>query len=270
MAGPRFALNHIAAPGKDVAGLAQLARELGMAEIEVRNDLAGVALLDGTAAAAVRAAAKGVTILSINALQRFNDWSDARATEAEALAEYAEQVGAAALVLCPVNSHDDARTEPQRRADLEAALRALAPILRAHGVVGLVEPLGFPESSLRLKRTAIDAIDAVGHADTFKLLHDTFHHAVAGETETFPLRTGLVHISGVEDTSVTAYRDAHRVLVGPGDLIDNLGQIRALRDGGYAGPLSFEPFSAEVQRLPDLAPALRASIDHITNPRSQV
>jgi 2-keto-myo-inositol isomerase len=71
----------------------------------------------------------------------------------------------------------------------------------------------------------VDAIDAVGGADRFKLVHDTFHHYLAGERELFPERTGLVHISGVEDRSLPhdEIRDGHRVLVSPGDLMDNVG-----------------------------------------------
>ena len=53
---------------------------------------------------------------------------------------------------------------------------------RANGI----EPLGFAESSLRLKREAVEAIDSVGGAHAFRLIHDTFHHAVAGERELFP------------------------------------------------------------------------------------
>ena len=261
----RFALNHIAVPHRDVAGLAAIARDLGMAGVEIRNDLAGVAIEDGTPSTAVQAAVAATPILSINALQRFNDWSDARAGEAAALAAYAERAGAKALVMCPVNSRADARSDAQRRADLETALRALGPILRAHGILGLIEPLGFAESSLRLKRTAIEAIDATDQGETLKVLHDTFHHFLAGETEMFPLRTGLVHISGVEDTTLAHddIRDAHRLLVGSRDLMGNVGQIAALLDGGYDGALSFEPFSPEIQAVPDLAPLLRASMDHI-------
>lgn len=267
-AAPAFALNHIAAPGRNFAGFAALARELGVTEVEIRNDLPGVALQDGTPAAEVRAAAgaAGVTILSINALQKFNVWNDERAAEAEALAGYAQQAGAAALVLCPLNDRADRRDEAARDRDLRTALEALAPILAAHRLTGLVEPLGFAESSLRLKRTAIDAIDATGHADIFAVLHDTFHHTLAGEVEFFPTRTGLVHISGVEDRSLPydGIRDAHRVLVGEADLMDNLGQLRRLLRGGYSGPVSFEPFSAEIHALPDIAGALRSSMGFVT------
>lgn len=267
-AAPTFALNHIAAPRRDFAAFAALSRDLEITEVEIRNDLPGVALQDGTPAASVHAAAmaQGVTILTINALQRFNVWNDTRAAEAQTLAAYAQAAGARALVLCPLNDPADQRDQTVRASDLRTALAALAPILTAYGLLGLVEPLGFEESSLRLKRTAIDAIDAVGHAATFAVLHDTFHHFLAGETEYFPLRTGLVHISGVEDRDVprAQIRDAHRVLVGPADLMDNVGQIRTLLRGGYTGPFSFEPFSERVHAMADVADALRASVSFIT------
>jgi 2-keto-myo-inositol isomerase len=203
-----------------------------------------------------------VEILSINALQRFNEWGPAREREAALLAAYARDCGAKALVMCPVNSREDRRSEAQRADDLRRSLAALVPILGDHGILGLVEPLGFEESSLRLKRVAVDAIDAVGGAAVFRLVHDTFHHFLAGETELFPERTGLVHISGVEDRNLPrdAIRDAHRVLVGPGDLMGNVGQIRALLASGYRGPFSFEPFAESVQSLRDQAGALRESM----------
>lgn len=259
-----LSLNHMVAPRLSHAALFDLAVRLGVPAAEIRNDLDGVAITDGTPAATVRAdaEARGLTILSINALQRFNDWSDARATEAEALAAYAAAAGARALVLCPVNDPAFAPPEAARLDGLRTALRGLAPILKAAGLVGLVEPLGFPECSLRLKAEAVAAIDAVGAGDVFRLVHDTFHHRVAGETALFPDRTGLVHVSGVTDPSVAIadLRDAHRVLVDAADRLDNVGQIRALRAGGYAGPFSFEPFATSVHASADIAADLVRSI----------
>src|SRR3954453_980551 len=172
-----FALNHIVSPHRKFADFARLTRDLGITAVEIRNDLQGVEIVDGTLAEDVKAAADaaGVEILSINALQRFNEWNPTRENEAVALARYAATCGAKALVLCPVNSVDDHRSEPQRVDDLRRSLQALRPILRDHGVTGLVEPLGFEESSLRRKRVAVYAIDAVEGADTFSLVNDTFH-----------------------------------------------------------------------------------------------
>src|SRR5260370_37801312 len=101
----RLALNHMVAPSLDHAALFDLAKTLGVGAVEIRNDLEGVALADGTPADAIREAAStcGLDILSINALQRFNQWNEARADEARRLAAYAKGSGARALVLCPVN-----------------------------------------------------------------------------------------------------------------------------------------------------------------------
>ena len=72
----RFALNHMVAPQLDLRSFFQLARDVGVTDVEIRNDIAGKAIIDGTSAATVRALAEeaGVTILTINALQRFNRW----------------------------------------------------------------------------------------------------------------------------------------------------------------------------------------------------
>ena len=182
--------------------------------------------------------------------------------EARALATYARDCGAEALVLCPVNDWSFRPAEGPRVDGLRRALAELAPILSAFGLIGLVEPLGFAESSLRLKREAVEAIDAVGGDKVFRLVPDTFHHAVAGENEIFPERVGLVHISGVEaeDVALWSMRDLHRVLVGPRDRIGNVEQIRRLVEGGYAGCFSFEPFAASDsttrQRTSDIAESI--------------
>jgi 2-keto-myo-inositol isomerase len=260
-----FALNHVAAPNLPIQEFFCLTREIGISSVEIRNDLPGVAIADGTPPAEIKAkaAAERITILSINALQRFNEWNKTREMETISLARYAQDCGAPALVLCPVCDRTDRRNETQRLEDLQTSLHALAPILREHGVIGLIEPLGFIESSLRSKRQAAQAVTAVGEERTFQLLHDTFHHQVSGETEIFPELTGLVHISGVEDRQVSDLRDECRALVGPADIIANVAQIRALRSGGYDGYFSFEPFAKSVQGRNNIAAALPASLAYL-------
>lgn len=260
----RFALNHMVAPQLDLPAFFALARELGITDVEIRNDIAGRPMADGTHAARVKAAAEeaDVAILTINALQRFNDWTSARETEAIALAQYARDCGALALILVPLND-GTGHASGERQRNVRTALRALSPILSGNGLVGLVEPLGFGTCSLRSKREAAEAISDVG--GPFKLTHDTFHHHLAGEPDLFPGLTGLVHISGVVDPmlSVAEMRDAHRVLVDSGDRLGNLEQIRALSEGGYLGPLSFEPFADELRALPDPARAIEGSMNFI-------
>jgi 2-keto-myo-inositol isomerase len=260
-----YGLNHMVAPRRTFAELVELATSLGLDQVEIRNDLEGVAINDGTPAGRIRdeAEAGGVRILSINALQRFNDWNHERAEEASALARYARDCGADALVLCPVNDASYRVSERERQDNLRAALRALAPILEGAGVTGLVEPLGFASSSLRLKADAVEAIEELGLRDRIRLVHDTFHHYLAGEARMYPEWTGLVHISGVDDDlPLERLRDEHRVLVGANDILGNLGQILALMED-YGGPYSFEPFAASVHGTGDIAGALQSSMHWI-------
>ena len=230
----RFALNHITTPRLPVDEFFRLARSLDITEVEIRNDVPDVVGQVPPADVKAAAQAAGVEIISINALYPFNVWSDALAARAVALADYAKASGARALVMCPLN--DGA---PVAQADLVAALVAMAPILRERGLIGLVEPLGFPISSLRTKKEAVAAIDEAGGADVYRLVHDTFHHHLAGETEFFPERTGIVHISGVvdPDVDVADMLDPHRVLVDGADRLENVTQIRELVRRGLRRPL---------------------------------
>src|SRR5690606_41091345 len=90
--------------------------------VEIRNDLEGNAILDGTPAETVRQAAerRGLAIISINALQRFNEWNATREVEARALAQYVKACGAQALVLVPTND-GSGRADGERQANLLAA-----------------------------------------------------------------------------------------------------------------------------------------------------
>lgn len=256
----RFAINHISAPKLGLAEFFAMTRRLGATEVEIRNDLPDVMGSMDPAEVRAEAERQGVTILSINALYPFNVWSGDLPDRAVAMADYAQACGARAVVMCPLNDGTEVAFD-----DLVSALKAMKPILQERGLTGLVEPLGFPVSSLRRKATAIEAIKAADGEGAYKLMHDTFHHHLAGETEFFPEWTGLVHISGVTDPHVAVddMLDAHRVLVDGDDRLANLPQIKALREAGYDGPFSFEPFAAEVHDAADPEAALKDSIGHI-------
>jgi 2-keto-myo-inositol isomerase len=264
---PAFALNHMCAPALGVPEFFDLARSLGISAVEIRNDLPGRPILDGTDAAVIRGAAaeRNLRIISINALQRFNQWSDERAREAGELLDYAVGCGAEALILVPLND-GTGRANGERQANLRIALKALMPMLQAAGVRGLVEPLGFEECSLRFKSEAAEAIRSIDTRSTFALVHDTFHHHLAGEQDIFADLTGLVHISGVRDASVAVsdMRDGDRVLVDEKDRLGNIEQISRLTAAGYAGLLSFEPFAQSVHSSRDIAADLRRSMQDIT------
>jgi len=263
----RFALNRMVAPRLSLPDFIDLAVTLKADAIEIRNDLKGIEIEDGTAPQTVRqlCAARGIRVLSINALYPFDVWNDERRAQATKLAAYARDCGAEALVLCPLNDRADTRNAAERACGLRTALTELAPILREHGVLGFVEPLGFEECSLRRKRQAVDAIKAIGGLDVYRVVHDTFHHHLASEEEYFPDLTGIVHISGVEDTRVplASIRDGHRVLVGEADILGNARQIDHLLKSGYSGHLSYEPFADSVHGVADIRQALGASMDHL-------
>jgi 2-keto-myo-inositol isomerase len=263
----QFSLNRMSAPRLAFAEYIALCRRLGIDAIEIRNDLDGVEINDGTPAADMKALSEagGVAILSINALQRFERFDRTRANEALALAHYAADCGARAVVLCPTNSRQDPRPASERHADLVDALKHLKPILDDHGLLGLIEPLGFEECALRRKSDAVKAIyDAAGERN-FRLVHDTFHHHLSGEDIFFPDLTGLVHVSGVEDRGlpVGRMRDGHRVLVGAADQLGNIRQLTTLLARGYRGHVSFEPFAAEIATAADIESRLRESIGYI-------
>lgn len=262
-----FSINRMSAPRIPFADFASMANRLGVGSIEIRNDLSGVEMEDGTPASTIGALAKaqGLRIRSINALQRFEQFDVTRADEAKTMIQYAVDCHAEALVLCPTNSRRDIRIAEQRHSDLVHALRQLKPMLDQAGLIGLIEPLGFEECAVRRKSQAVRAIQEIGDTTTFKLVHDTFHHHLAGEELFFPEITGLVHISGVEDIALspTEMRDSHRVLVGAGDRLGNVQQLTRLTQAGYAGLASFEPFAEEIAAATDIESRLAASMAYL-------
>ena len=262
----KFSLNHMVAPTLGYAEFFDLALRLGINAVEIRNDIP-VALMGNKNAKMIGKMArdKGITIVNINGLQRWNQWNKAKADEANRLAEYIALAGGKNLILVPTNDTKFKPSQEERLDGLRVALSTLKGILKDHGLIGCVEPLGFVECSLRLKSEALAAIDAVGGAKRFKLTHDTFHHFVAGEKEYFGARTGLIHVSGVTDPKHAAatMRDPQRVLVDDHDMIDNRGQVKRLMESGYKGYVSFEPFSAVVHKSKQIARDLARSMDFL-------
>ena len=263
----KFGFNHMISPSLTPDELVSAAVRLGAVAIELRNDVGDNSLKDAETARRVgaKAADAGLEVRSVNALYPFNVWNEERGRQAETLARLAAACGATGLVMCPLNEGKMLEDSPEKAAGLRAALSGIRPILEDHGLEGFVEPLGFPVSSLRFKREALAAIDDIGGADVFSLVHDTFHHRGAGETELFAGRTGLVHISGLEDPSISFadMLDAHRVLVGPKDRLGNVEQLRQLYADGYDGVVSFEPFAKAVHGLADPIAAVRDSMAYL-------
>lgn len=259
------ALNQKTARHLPFAGFLQLARDTGCIGVEPRTDL-GRPIFDGMAPAAAGALARdhGLRLLGLSEVYPFNDWTEARAAQVQALIDLAEASGAETISLIP-RVDGQGCEEGTRQATLRAVMRQILPLLQGRRIRALIEPIGFATSSLRDKAELVEAIEAVGGPGRFGLVHDTFQHCIAGGGPVFPEQTGLVHISGISDPGVAldAGQDAHRILVDAGDRCGTLAQIAALRDGGYAGAFSFECTKAGLAGQPGLATAIAASFAHI-------
>jgi 2-keto-myo-inositol isomerase len=271
----RFALNRIAAPALELTEFFDVARQLGMHSVELRNDIRDGSVTDGLKGAEVLRLAKaaGVRIITINALQQFNLPAVRQKAmgELEALLALCQEIECPAIVLCPNNRQDDVRTMEQRYRDTVEALKAYAPLFSANGVLGYIEPLGFAISSLSSAETALKAIRESG-ASCYRVLIDTFHSYLGPDKpELFDDPAvigsiGLVHISGVEaEIPKSEFADAHRVLPGAGDVMHSAALVATLEQHGYRGLYSFEPFSPKIQSMgkKELVEALRASMRYL-------
>jgi len=255
------ALNHMAAPKLGWSEFLDLAASIGCVGVEFRNDLE-TPLFDGASPDAVgaRARALDLDILALAEVKAFDDWSADKAEEAEAVAAIAAACGADMVSLIARND-GEAMDKGARLENLHRAIAGLMPILEKHDVFGLIEPLGFPTCALRDKFEIAGVLREAGATNRFRIVHDTFHHALADDGAMEPELTGIVHISGVVDPLVARHdmQDAHRVLVDANDRLGNIAQINDLLAGGYTGPFSFEPFAQSVHEMADPGPELAKS-----------
>ncbi|CAD7049879.1 sugar epimerase [Pseudorhizobium endolithicum] len=266
-----FALNHVTAPRLTCRQFIDLAAELNCVGVELRNDLADKRLshrpfFDGEDPAEIGAYARGkdIRLLGLSEVYGFNDWSPEMAKRVRTLIAQAVRSGAESISLIPRND-GPAHSPAERAGHLRTALAAILPMVAEAGIIGLIEPLGSSTSSLRYKREAVEAIEAVGGERCFRLVHDTFHHHLAGDADYFPEYTGIVHVSGVADPEPTVddMRDDHRMLVDERDRLGSAVQIEELIRLGYNGAFSIEAFSPQVHAVTDPAGRLGQSFDHI-------
>ncbi len=263
----RFALNRTCAPHLPLSAFIALAAASGVKAVEIRNDIEGREFADGTPARDVRAQldAAGLAVASVNALQRFNEWTPARAKEAEAIISYAAALGAPGVVLCPVHNEDHGWSAPEAERNLRNGLKNLAPILRDHGVTGYVEPLGMKSSTMKRQDMAVAAVSDIDGWDAYALCFDTFQYFRCGDTALFPDRIALAHMSGISrpDLGPAELTEPDRGLIFIDDRVDNIGQLRKLIAAGYSGFVSMEPFNPAVQQDPELLSRLRASLEYV-------
>ncbi|WP_437610512.1 TIM barrel protein [Erwinia sp. V71] len=260
----RFCVNRKIAPTLSLEAFFKLVQRVGLHKVEIRNDMPGGKVTDNLSHAEVKALAEkyGLDIVTINAVYPFNQISDALLAKTEGLLKDAQGVGAKALVLCPLNDGT-----PVSAHDTLAALKTLAPLFAKYGVQGLVEPLGFPVSSLR---SAAQAQALIREAQLpFKIVLDTFHHHLYENAEQEFAAVdvngiGLVHLSGVEDARPTAeLTDEERIMLTEGDLLNSVAQVKRLESRGYKGIYAFEPFSSVLESWSedDIEREIRHSIE---------
>lgn len=242
----RFCVNRKIAPSLSIPQLFNLVSQLGIHNVELRNDMPGGRVTDDLSGDEVNALAResGIRIVTINALYPFNQLNEEVLQRARQLLSDAQAVGAASLVLCPLNDGT-----PISAADTIRALKTLAPLFADAGIQGLVEPLGFPQSSLRSATQAQTLIREAGVP--FRLLIDTFHHHLFEDAEqTFEQeidiqQIGLVHLSGVTDPRpVSQLTDEERIMLSADDRLHSKQQVERLEKMGYTGLYAFEPFSS--------------------------
>ena len=272
----KFSLNRIIYPKLKLENFFKFAKDLDLDKIELRNDLPGGKIIDGYTPEQLKELSKkyGVEILTINALQKFNLAAVLPETikELKKLINLLLSIGCKAIVLCPNNDVNDKRNQEEIFKETVKALKSFGPLFQDSGIQGYLEPLGFEECSLRSLIIAMKAIQESNYP-VYKIVHDTFHHHIGPDTfdtieNDYDISyTGLVHISGVEcNISVEEYRDNHRVLVTEQDRLQNKEQIELLLKLGYAGNISFEPFSKTIQEMEieKIKSAINYSIEYIS------
>ena len=262
-----FGLNQVTMTHASIDEFVETAARLGMVGVELRNDL-GRPLFDGLPPSQIRQklVSRGLRLLGVSQVYPFNRWSADIAREIQVLIDAAHAAGAEAISLIPCNDGTGLEADT-RRDDLMRALEACLPMLTAANIVANVEPLGFARSSLRSKADLVNAIDALDAKESYRVVHDTFHHTLADGGPIYSDRTGIVHISGVsnKDVPLGQMEDEHRVLIDADDRLGNIYQIQALRDAGYTGVFVFECFAPEIHKLGSLYEAIITSKDFVSS-----
>lgn len=263
----RFSINRTVAPNLALDAFLKLASKVGVEGVEVRNDIEGQEFANGVPAVEVcqRISDHGLKVASINALQRFNDWTADRAREAQGLFAYAAALGAPGIVLCPVVEAGHGWSTAELARKLRESLRAIKSIASDHGVIGYVEPLGMVNSTLRSQALAVEAIKDVDGAGPLQLCYDTFQYYRASDTQLFPEHIGLVHVSGITRTDLPREEltEPDRGFVDSRDICGTVEQLRTIRAAGYAGYVSMEPFDPVIQARTDVSADLARSLAYL-------
>lgn len=254
-----FCINRCCGGGLDLADLMKLAHEVGVSNIELRTDIhKGKTFLDDMSTDEFNELQRkyDVHVANISAVFNSDDRSDWNGKQKEALevASIAQKIGAKHVLFTPIRNANDIRTDDQKFADLVHNLRVYSDILGAAGVDGLVEPLGFGDSSLRFPWVAQQMLQEAG-AKNFKLIADTFHYYKAGvskedfDNKVDVSKIGLIHLSSIPaNKSPEEADDADRYFLhdDDSDVMKSVSQVKWIKNSQYSGLYSFEPCAPEI------------------------
>ncbi len=276
----RFGLNRIICPSLDIKEFFQMANDLELHYVELRNDLVGENIIDNYSVQEIRYLIRryNIHICSINAVQRFNYWEEITRVKKELkdLLSLAQEIDCKAIVLCPFNKVGVSQEPKSKEIYYQKtvlALKELFPLFQQNNnIKGYIEPLGFTSSSLPSAILALKAIRETGY-EGYKIVFDTFHHYLGPDNLSLLVKeynvadTGLIHVSAVTtELSPEQYRDEHRNMDFRKDKMNSKEQIDYFVQQGYDGIISFEPFAEEVQKLKvkDLKEVIDQAIAYIS------
>lgn len=252
-----FCINRCCAGGLSLEDFMKLAHEVGVKNVELRTDIhRGSNFLDDMTPEKFNELQRKYDVHVANISAEFNlderDNFNDKLKEVTTLADMAKKIGAKHILFTPIRNAEDIRTDAQKFDDLVHNLRIYSDILGSVGVLGLVEPLGFGDSSLRYPWVAQKVLEEAD-AKNVKLIADTFHYYKAGVTkEDFDnkvdiSKVGLIHLSSIPtDKSPEEADDADRYFISDKDVMKSIEQADWFKNSAYFGLYSFEPCTPEI------------------------
>ncbi|BDR59928.1 TIM barrel protein [Lactobacillus xylocopicola] len=256
-----FCINRCCAGGLKLSDFVKLANEVGVHNIELRTDIhKGSNFLDDLSSAEFNQLQREYDVHVANISAEFNlddrsHWNNKIQAVTE-LVNLAQKIGAQHILFTPIRNAHDIRTDDQKFADLVHNIRTYSDILGAAGINGLVEPLGFGDSSLRFPWVAQQVLQEAD-AKNFKLIADTFHYYKAQVTKkdfdekVDVSRVGLIHLSSIPtNKSPKEADDADRLFIcdNDEDIMKTIDQTNWFKESNYFGLYSFEPCAPEIDQ----------------------
>lgn len=258
----RFCLNRKAAPSIKLDKTVKLVKGLGVPNIELRNDLYGAPdnsqILDGFSNAEAKdmISSNNINVETINAVGNMDKGSmlQENLKSLKEMLDMTKGLDLKNIIFCPVRSTEDKRSAAERKSEAIANVKKYSKVLKEYNVNGLIEPLGFTDSTLRTPWEAQDIIKESG-VDNFKLVADTFHYYLANVTpQLFKEKVdvnyiGLVHLSSVfGNKKREELDDQDRYMLGDADIMKSAELAQMFEESGYKGLYAFEPFSDDLKQ----------------------